>query len=134
MTLKGVCMTTTEVELELYRQTCDLFDSNPDWATFYRQVLGVNGLVRQGYATPQALAEFERTETYARIHQMLAKLRNGKVATSPVEEETLVITVRLPKSLHESLKEEAYERRTSINKLCISKLLQYIDTELIPSE
>jgi predicted HicB family RNase H-like nuclease len=45
-----------------------------------------------------------------------------------------VITVRLPKSLHESLRAEAHDRRTSMNKLCISKLLQVIDDELVPAE
>ena len=45
-----------------------------------------------------------------------------------------MITVRLPKSLHESLRTEAHEKRTSMNKLCISKLLQMIDTELIPGD
>jgi hypothetical protein len=45
-----------------------------------------------------------------------------------------VITVRLPKSLHESLRAEAHDRHTSMNKLCISKLLQVVDGELVPSE
>ena len=45
-----------------------------------------------------------------------------------------MITVRLPKSLHESLRAEAHEKRTSMNKLCISKLLQFIDTDLVPTE
>ncbi len=45
-----------------------------------------------------------------------------------------MITVRLPKSLHEALRVEAHEHRTSMNKLCISKLLQFIDAENVPSE
>ena len=48
-------------------------------------------------------------------------------------EETRVITVRIPQSLHDALKIEAYEHRTSINKLCISKLLQFIDADHVPS-
>ena len=45
-----------------------------------------------------------------------------------------MITVRLPKSLHEALRDEAHEHRTSMNKLCISKLLQFIDSEQVPTE
>ena len=45
-----------------------------------------------------------------------------------------MITVRLPKSLHEALRAEAHEHRTSMNKLCISKLLQFIDNEKVPAE
>ena len=37
-------------------------------------------------------------------------------------------------SAHESLRAEAHDRRTSMNKLCISKLLQVIDEELVPAE
>ncbi len=33
-----------------------------------------------------------------------------------------VITPRIPKSLHESLKAEAHERGVSLNRLCIAKL------------
>ncbi len=48
------------------------------------------------------------------------------------QEPTRVITVRLPKSLHEALRVEAHEHRTSMNKLCISKLLQIIDGQQVP--
>ena len=67
---------------------------------------------------------------------MLAKLRERSVGT-PVPDDlepTRVITVRLPKSLHEALRAEAHERRTSMNKLCISKLLQVVDEQLIPTD
>ena len=45
-----------------------------------------------------------------------------------------MITVRLPKSMHEYLRTEAHDLRTSMNKLCISKLLQVIEQDLIPAE
>ena len=44
------------------------------------------------------------------------------------------ITVRLPRSMHEMLRVEAHEHRTSMNKLCISKLLQLIDGTGVPTE
>ena len=36
--------------------------------------------------------------------------------------------------MHEALKDEAYEHRTSMNKLCIAKLLQFIDSQQVPTE
>ena len=45
-----------------------------------------------------------------------------------------MITVRLPQSLHETLRIEAYQHCTSMNKLCISKLLQFIESDLVPNE
>jgi predicted HicB family RNase H-like nuclease len=78
------------------------------------------------------MADFEQSVEYAEIQQMLAKLRERAAAEDPDREPTRVITVRMPKSLHESLRHEAHSRRTSMNKLCISKLLQVISEELIP--
>jgi hypothetical protein len=86
---------------EIWKMANQLYQQNPDWVTFFREVLGLNGYVRQ------PCSSFEPTR---------------------------VITVRLPKSLHESLRAEAHEKRTSMNKLCISKLLQFIDTDLVPTE
>ena len=85
--------------------------------------------------TPEALTQFEQTPEYQRIQQMLAKLReNDADLPGGPREPTRVITVRLPKSLHESLRAEAHDRHTSMNKLCISKLLQVVDDELVPAE
>ncbi len=42
-------------------------------------------------------------------------------------EPTRVITVRLPRSLHLALKDEAQARGTSMNQLCIVKLVQALD-------
>jgi len=110
------------------------FARNLDWVTFFREILGLNGVIRRNHPTQEALQEFERTETYAEIQQMLTKLRErGTEAGSP-QEPTRVITVRLPKSLHEMLRAEAHEHRTSMNKLCISKLLQFIDTQFVPAD
>jgi predicted HicB family RNase H-like nuclease len=119
---------------QVYRAAAELYRQKPDWATFFRKVLGTEGLVRQLFPTTEQLVELERSEEYAEIQQMLAKLRTKSTPPPDDSEPTRVITVRLPKSLHESLRSEAHERRTSMNKLCISKLLQMVDNELVPVE
>jgi predicted HicB family RNase H-like nuclease len=44
------------------------------------------------------------------------------------ERESLrVVTVRMPRSLHETLKSEARQLHVSINSLCISKLIKLLD-------
>ena len=116
------------------RQAAQLFQQTPDWVTFFREILGVDGIIRKLFIKPQELIAFEQEPEYAQIPQMLAKLRERKEDPSIEIEPTRVITVRLPKSLHESLKAEAHDRHTSMNKLCISKLLQMIDNELVPVE
>lgn len=120
---------------DVIRVADEIYNQQPSWVTFFREVLGVDGIVRQLYSTPESLAQFEQTAEYQQIQQMLAKLRE-KDADLPggPREPTRVITVRLPKSLHESLRAEAHDRRTSMNKLCISKLLQVIDEEMVPMD
>lgn len=124
-----------EQRQEVFRVASDLYRQGPDWVTFFREVLGLDGIIRQVYQDPAVLAQFEQTDEYLQIQQMLAKLREreGEGPGGP-REPTRVITVRLPKSLHESLRAEAHERHTSMNKLCISKLLQVVDDQLVPVE
>lgn len=123
-----------ELRQHVYQAAYELFCQGPDWVVFFRDVLGVNGIIRRCYPTRGVLSEFERTDTFAEIQQMLTRLRERKAEETLPQERTRVITVRLPESLHEALQEEAHEFRTSVNKLCISKLLQFIDDERIPSE
>jgi predicted HicB family RNase H-like nuclease len=112
----------------------EMFQQQPDWIAFFREVLGVDGLVRKLFTSAEELAAFEKTEEYAEIQQMLARLRERSGANADGKEPTRVITVRLPKSLHESLRAEAHDRNTSMNQLCISKLLQVIDGEVVAVE
>lgn len=109
-----------------------LFQQMPDWVSFFREMLGINGVVRTAFPDLQALSQFELTEEYADIQQMMAQLRTKDLP--PPEEPTRVITIRLPQSVHEALRAEAYDHHTSMNKLCISKLLQLIDGDLVPTE
>jgi len=121
-------------EAKVYRVAFELFRQDPDWVTFFREVLGVDGVVRQVFPNLADLAKFEQTREYAEIQQMVAKLRERSSEPQDSREPTRVITVRLPKSLHESLRAEAHDRKTSMNKLCISKLLQIVDEALVPTE
>ncbi len=116
-----------QVAENLYRQT-------PDWVTFFREVLGIDGAIRKRFPAFEALAAFEKSEEFERIQKMLVKLREKRTSSDPESEPTRVITVRLPKSMHEYLRTEAHDLRTSMNKLCISKLLQVIGEDMIPNE
>ncbi len=109
-----------------------LFGQGPDWITFFREVLGIDGVVRKAFPSLEELVEFEKSEQFDKIQQCLVKLREKRTVSDPENEPTRVITVRLPKSMHEYLRTEAHDLRTSMNKLCISKLLRLIDKELVP--
>lgn len=128
-------MTASERKEEQIHRLAELLSSqNSDWVTFYREILGLHGIVRRNYPTRESLTEFEQTEAYLEIQQILTRLRKQGPKAKDPEEPTRVVTVRLPKSLHDALRVEAHEHRTSMNKLCISKLLQFIDRQMIPTE
>lgn len=119
---------------EVCRVAAEMFRQNADWVTFFREVLGITGVARRVFSTPEEMEAFEKTGEYAELQGMVAKLRERSRNQSVSNEPTRVITVRLPKSLHESLKAESHQRRASMNQLCISKLLQVIDNDLVPSD
>ena len=125
---------TVSKEAQVYRIADELYQRKPDWVTFYREVMGIDGVIRRSFPNQVDLVQFEQSKEYSDIQQMVAKLRERAGEPAENREPTRVITVRLPKSLHESLRTEAHERKTSMNKLCISKLLQMVDSELIPSD
>ncbi|QDV77443.1 hypothetical protein [Botrimarina mediterranea] len=111
-----------------------LCQQSPDWVTFFREVMGIDGVVRRTFPNFDDLTAFERSEEFAQIQKLLVKLRENKATADSESEPTRVITVRLPKSMHEYLRTEAHDLRTSMNKLCISKLLQMIEQDMIPAD
>jgi len=115
---------------DVFQVADELFRQTPDWVTFFREVLGVDGIVRRSYPDEAERAEYEKGEQYQQIQQMLASLREKSADVSNDPQDPIrVITVRLPQSLHETLKAEAHGHRTSMNKLCITKLLKVIEAE-----
>lgn len=125
----------SELRQEVLQVATRLFEQSPDWVTFFREILGLDGVVRAAFASADRLAEFEAGPEFKQIQQMLAKLREKTLdSVAAGKEPQRVITVRLPRSMHEALKGEAQQRHTSMNKLCISKLLQSVATELVPAE
>ncbi|MCH2179981.1 MAG: toxin-antitoxin system HicB family antitoxin [Mariniblastus sp.] len=127
-------MNDTMVQVEGFAARCqkvlqvakELFQSKPDWVTFFRETLGVSGAARSVFPTQSEYVLFEKSNEYVEIQNMVLALRNRKMPGGGANEPTRVITVRLPESLHEALKAEASDHNTSMNKLCISKLLQVL--------
>ncbi len=112
----------------IQKKAGELFRSNTNWAVFFREILGKNGLVHKLYPDERSLTAFQRTEEFTKLQDMLNELRE-KSGQAVADEATRVITVRLPSCLHEALKDEAHIRKMSMNQLCISKLLQQIEAE-----
>jgi len=117
---------------EVMRLAQEAFAQTGNWVLFYRAMLGVEGLVRQLFPDPDQRCVFEQSREFAELQEMLAAMRSEDASKADATEPERMITIRLPKSLHDVLKLESEESNLSINKLCISKLLQPIEGRFTP--
>lgn len=117
---------------QLFSLANDLFGHAPTWVCFFREVLSCDGIVHVIFPTKEEYERFLVTSHYNQIEQMLTALRSRDLPENDPNDPQRMITVRLPKSLHETLCYEAGRLNISVNKLCISRLLQLLDRSMIP--
>lgn len=117
---------------QMFSVANDLFGHAPTWVCFFREVLAVDGLARKLFPTTEEYGQFMTTSHYDQLLQMLTALRSRDLPENDPNDPQRMITVRLPKSLHEALCEEAERLNISVNKLCISRLLQVLDQKMVP--
>ena len=117
---------------EVLRIAQEAFSKTENWVVFFREMMGTDGVVRRLFTTPEEMRRFEGSPAFAELQEMIAAVRSQDTSKGDSAEPERMITIRLPKSLHDVLKCEADETNLSINKLCISKLLQRIDGRFVP--
>ena len=110
----------------------DLFGNAPTWVCFYRELMGGSGLVHTLFPNNADFGSFLRSDQYHQIQMMLTALRSRDLPENDPNDPQRMITVRLPKSLHEAMCEEAGRLNISVNRLCISRMLQLLDPKMIP--
>lgn len=110
----------------------DLFGNAPTWVCFYREFLGGSGMIHMIFTDDDEFGRFLRTDQYHQIQQMLTALRSRDLPENDPNDPQRMITVRLPKSLHEAMCDEAGRLNISVNRLCISRMLQLLDPAMIP--
>lgn len=117
---------------QAFSMSNDLFGHAPTWVCFFREVMAVDGLARKLFPTDEEYGQFMTTSHYDQLLQMLTALRSRDLPENDPNDPQRMITVRLPKSLHEALCDEAGRLNISVNKLCISRLLQVLDSKMVP--
>lgn len=110
----------------------DLFVNAPTWVCFYRELMGGRGLIIELFPDNDQFGSFLRTDQYHQIQMMLTALRSRDLPENDPHDPQRMITVRLPKSLHEAMCDEAGRLNISVNRLCISRMLQLLDPKMIP--
>ncbi len=110
----------------------DLFGNAPTWVCFYRELMGGDGLIPLLFPSHEDFGNFLRCDQYYQVQMMLTALRSRDLPENDPNDPQRMITVRLPKSLHEALCDEAVRLGISVNRLCISRMLQLLDPKMIP--
>lgn len=110
----------------------DLFGNAPTWICFYREMMGGKGIINELFSDRGEFGRFLRSEQYHQIQMMLTALRSRDLPENDPNDPQRMITVRLPKSLHEAMCDEAARLNISVNRLCISRMLQLLDPKMIP--
>ncbi len=108
------------------------FSQTGSWVVFYREMLGVDGVVRRLFPDAEQLRFFEGQEEFIELQEMVAAMRSQDPGKSTEVEPERMVTIRLPKSVHEVLLAESEDMELSINQLSICKLLQPVDTRFVP--
>lgn len=122
-------MTTNPLEMD-FLDRCSkvqqyarrLFERQPGWVDFFREIFGVEGAARKVFPTSDEYLRFEGTAEHEAITLWLLDLRrrSRRDRTSS----TRVITIRLPDVVHQALLMQAEGHGISLNSLCLAKLLQ----------
>jgi predicted HicB family RNase H-like nuclease len=112
----------------------EAFAKTGSWVIFFREILGIGGIVQQLFSDPDEFKQFTAGPEYATLHEMLAAIRSQDQSKSDAAEPERMITIRIPRSLHELLQEESKASGLSINKLAISKLLWPANPRFIPEQ
>lgn len=110
----------------------ELFGVAPTWIAFFREVIGVNGIARTLFPSHEAYSQYEASEEHSRVLEMLTELRSRDMPENDPSEQQRMITVRISKCMHDWICDEANRLQVSVNKLCISRLLQRLDEQMIP--
>ncbi len=110
----------------------ELFGVAPTWAAFYRAVMGKEGVIWTVLPDTDSRAEFETSANYGQILEMLTALRSRDLPENDPTEPQRMVTIRMPKSLYDVLCDESNQLKISVNKLCISRITQRLDPDVIP--
>lgn len=119
---------------EALRVAIDLFPRTNSWVVFFREILGLQGVVRELFTTVDQMRFWEASPECGEVLEMVTALRSTDGLKADAAEPQRMITIRLPVNLHDALALEAIEHGTSVNKLCMSKLLQGVSSALVPVE
>jgi hypothetical protein len=88
------------------------------WVEFSNAMYGIGGKCGQLFPTPSDRAQFAKTPEYKEIADLMGSLPGAKKE----EDASGQLRVRMPRSIHAALIEEAEAEGVSLNQLILSKI------------
>jgi predicted HicB family RNase H-like nuclease len=111
-------------ESDLLHQAEEAAHTSETWADLSNWLFDpADGLVARAFPGKAERAAFVRTEEYRRIRKLIhdAQERSGLVRGATPKKSGRFV-VRLPRSLHAALEQEATQEGVSLNQLVVAKL------------
>ena len=119
---------------EVLRVAENVFAQTGSWVVFYRTMMAPGGVVDQLFESADERRYFETTDAFAELLEIVTSIRSQDDAKAGAYEPERVVTVRMPRSFHEATSREAEELGLSMNKYCLTKLLQPASKRYTPLE
>ena len=117
---------------QVARHATELFAVSPTWASFYREVLGCSGVARVLFPDAMSYERFEGSEQFGQLMEMLKVLRSQDLPENDPTEPQRMVTIRMPRAMYDVLCAEANAMSISVNKLCVTRIIQRLDRSLVP--
>ena len=111
-----------------------LAEKSKTWADLSNALFDpLDGLVIKVFPDASDRANFRKSEAYAKLHALVEdKMRETGVAAGSEPTKSGRFVVRLPKTLHAALEQEALAEGTSLNQLVLAKLAAQLGTIVQP--
>lgn len=111
-------------------QALRLAEKAKTWADLSNDLFDpIDGLVVKSFPDPGERAAFRKGEAYGKLHELVEhKMQQTGVRAGAEPEKSGRFVVRLPKSLHAALEQEAAAEGTSLNQLVLAKLAARLST------
>lgn len=106
-----------------------LAESTKTWADLSNAIFDpLEGLIVRTFRDATKRAEFRNTEVYNKLHELVEnKMQVTGLISGATPKKSGKFVVRLPRSLHAALENEAAAEGTSLNQLVVTKLAVQLD-------
>ncbi len=117
---------------QVVEAAAEMFGVAPTWVAFFREVFAREGVIASLFSVAER-KDYEQSDEHSEVLEMLTTLRSRDLPENDPSEAQRMITVRIPKCVHDYICDEANALEVSVNKLCISRLLQRSDGRMVPT-